>query len=136
MQETVRQVVAELKGSWRFRWIAVAAAWIVCLFGWLVVYALPDSYESEATVYVDTVSALRPLLEKMTVGSDVLSRVELVTRDTDDPFFNVSGSPVKALEILGGLRIAIGNHAMFKAEYRYESEEDVGTFAAQTAFGF
>ncbi len=79
MQEILRQIIAELKGSWRFRWIAVAAAWLICLLGWPIVYALPESYESEATVYVDTMSALRPLLEKMTVGSDVLSRVELVT---------------------------------------------------------
>ena len=57
----------------------MAASWAVCLFGWFAVYALPDSYESEATVYVDTTSALRPLLDKMTVGSDVLSRVDLVT---------------------------------------------------------
>lgn len=57
----------------------MAASWAVCLLGWFAVYALPDSYESEATVYVDTTSALRPLLDKMTVGSDVLSRVDLVT---------------------------------------------------------
>lgn len=79
MHELLRQVVAELKGSWRFRWLAVSAAWVACLLGWLVVYSLPDSYESEAMVYVDTSSALRPLLEKMTIGSDVLDRVELVT---------------------------------------------------------
>ncbi len=79
MHEILRQVIAELKGSWRFRWIAVAAAWLICLLGWLVVYTLPDSYESEATVYVDTISALRPILDKMTIGSDVLSRVEIVT---------------------------------------------------------
>ena len=79
MHETLRQLIAELKGSWRFRWVAVVAAWFICLIGWLVVFALPDSYESEATVYVDTTSALRPILENMTIGSDVLSRVELVT---------------------------------------------------------
>ncbi len=79
MQEILRQIIAEIKGSWRFRWIAMAAAWLVCLLGWLLVYALPDRYESDATVYVDTTSALRPLLEKLTVGTDVLSRVELVT---------------------------------------------------------
>jgi len=79
MQEQIRQVTAELKGAWRFRWAAMLAAWFICLLGWLVVYSMPDSYESEATVYVDTTSALRPILEQMTVGSDVLSRVELVT---------------------------------------------------------
>ena len=54
MHENVRQILAELKGSWRFRWIAVAAAWVVCVFGWLAVLALPNNFDSEATVYVDT----------------------------------------------------------------------------------
>ncbi len=53
--------------------------WVVCVIGWFAVYAYPDSYESRAKVYVDTNSALRPLLEQMTVDTDVLSRVELVT---------------------------------------------------------
>lgn len=79
MHDILRQIVVELKGCWRFRWVAMVLAWLFCLGGWLVVYALPDTYESEATVYVDTTSALRPLLEQMTIGSDVMSRVELVT---------------------------------------------------------
>ncbi len=79
MDDLLRTTIAELKGIWRFRWGAIAAAWILCPLGWLVVYGMPDTFESEATVYVDTTSALRPLLETMTIGSDVLSRVELVT---------------------------------------------------------
>jgi len=79
MNDLLRQIVAEFKGSWRYRWTAMTVCWITCLFGWVSVYGLPDSYESEATVYVDTNSALKPLLAKMTVRSDVLGRVELVT---------------------------------------------------------
>ena len=79
MQDLVRIAIAEAKGMWRFRWIAMVVAWLICPIGWLAVYGMPDTYESEATVYVDTSSALRPLLSQMTVGSDVLSRVELVT---------------------------------------------------------
>ena len=79
MDDILRQVLTELKGSWRFRWLSIALAWLICLAGWLFVYTLPDSFESEATVYVDTVSALDPLLDNMTIGNDVLSRVELVT---------------------------------------------------------
>ena len=80
MHDLLRQLISQLKGGWRFRWSAVGSAWVVCLLGWFVVYSLPDTYESEATLYVDTTSTLRPLLEQMTIGSDVLSRVELVTK--------------------------------------------------------
>ncbi len=79
MRDLLQLVIAELRGMWRFRWLAVAAAWVVCLIGWLVVFALPDSYQSRATIYVDTSSALKPLLQSLTVETDVLSRVELVT---------------------------------------------------------
>ena len=80
MQDLLRQVISQIKGGWRFRWTFVLSAWSVCVLGWLFVYAMPDTYESEATLYVDTTSTLRPLLEQMTIGSDVLSRVELVTK--------------------------------------------------------
>ena len=79
MRDIVDLVVAELRGSWRFRWQAMSAAWLVCLFGWVAVYAMPDSYESEATVFVDTTSALGPLLEKLTVSTNVLQQVDAVT---------------------------------------------------------
>ena len=79
MYDLLNTVIAELKGWWRFRWIGMAVAWSVCLGGWLYVYGLPNSYESRATIYVDTNSALRPLLGNLTVNPDVLSQVELVT---------------------------------------------------------
>ena len=79
MQEQIQDFFADHKGSWRYRWAALGMAWLVCLIGWFAVYTYPDSYESAATVYVDTNSALRPLLDQMTVDTDVLSRVELVT---------------------------------------------------------
>jgi uncharacterized protein involved in exopolysaccharide biosynthesis len=80
MNELIRQVVSQIKGSWRFRWSALLVAWLLCIIGWAAVYLLPDSFESSATLYVDTTSTLEPLLETMTIESDVLSRVELVTK--------------------------------------------------------
>lgn len=80
MQDLLRQVISQIKGGWRFRRTLVLSAWFVCVLGWLLVYIMPDTYESEATLYVDTTSTLKPLLEQMTIDSDVLSRVELVTR--------------------------------------------------------
>jgi polysaccharide chain length determinant protein (PEP-CTERM system associated) len=78
MRETLEFIIAEFRGSWRFRWRAVVAAWFVCLIGWTVVYMIPDNYESEATVLFDTTSDLRKLLDNLTVSSDFLSQVETV----------------------------------------------------------
>jgi polysaccharide chain length determinant protein (PEP-CTERM system associated) len=79
MQDQLRHIISEIRGAWRFRWLAVAVAWAVCGIGWIFILSLEDVYESKADVYVDTTSATRALLDKMTVGTDVLGRVDLVT---------------------------------------------------------
>ncbi len=43
---------------WRRRWLALAAAWAICLLGWLAVALIPNSYESKARVFVKTQSLL------------------------------------------------------------------------------
>ena len=78
MSQVVDQAIDELRGAWRFRWLAMAAAWVVCLGGWLFVFAMPDMYEATAKVYVDTRSVLGPLLDKLTVRTDVDSQLTLV----------------------------------------------------------
>ena len=42
MQALIDQVSNELRGAWRFRRYALAVAWGVCLFGWFVVYTIPE----------------------------------------------------------------------------------------------
>lgn len=69
-----------LLGCWRFRWQAVATAWAVGVLGWALVFTLPDVYTASARVYVDTQSSLRPLLQGLAVDSDVMVRVNLMTR--------------------------------------------------------
>ena len=78
MSQVVDQVIDELRGAWRFRWLAMAAAWLVCIGGWVFVFAMPDMYEASAKVYVDTRTVLKPLLEKLTVQADVDSQLRLV----------------------------------------------------------
>ena len=41
-----------LHGVWHRRWIALAVAWAICLIGWLVIAMIPNSYESQARVFV------------------------------------------------------------------------------------
>jgi polysaccharide chain length determinant protein (PEP-CTERM system associated) len=78
MSEIIDQVIDEVRSAWRFRWLAMAAAWLVCLSGWVYVFAMPDMYEATAKVYVDTRTVLKPLLEKLTVETDVDSQLRMV----------------------------------------------------------
>ncbi|MBL8266090.1 XrtA system polysaccharide chain length determinant [Steroidobacter sp.] len=78
MQALIEQVLNELRGAWRFRRYALAVAWGVCLFGWFVVYAIPDTYQSSARVNVDTRTALRNVVDGLVVNIDVESQLNLV----------------------------------------------------------
>jgi polysaccharide chain length determinant protein (PEP-CTERM system associated) len=78
MNLLVDQVVDELRGAWRFRWWALLAAWLLGSLGWAVVMVLPDMYEGRATVFVDTRTALRPVLQGLAVEQDVDAQLNFV----------------------------------------------------------
>jgi polysaccharide chain length determinant protein (PEP-CTERM system associated) len=78
MHELIQRIIDDLRGSWRFRWWALAAAWAVCVAGWLYVSSMPNVYRATARVYVDTSSALRPLLHGLAVEPDVESNLAIV----------------------------------------------------------
>ena len=65
---------------WRRRWLLVATAWVVCLLGWTGVSLVPDSYESQARLYVDTDAILTPLLRGLTIDTATASQLELMQR--------------------------------------------------------
>jgi len=71
----VDQVMDELRGTWRFRWVALGIAWAVSITGWVVVFSMPDMYEARARVYVDTRTPLRPLLAGVAADQDVESQI-------------------------------------------------------------
>lgn len=78
MQTLIRQLIEELRSAWRFRWHAVAAAWVIGIVGLGVVAWLPDIYQASARVYVDANSELRPLLTDRIVAPDVATHLAYV----------------------------------------------------------
>jgi polysaccharide chain length determinant protein (PEP-CTERM system associated) len=78
MQDLLAQLLLILKGAWRYRWVGVATAWALALLGWLMIQLIPDRFESQTTVYVDTESLLRPLLKGLAVDRDVMSEVSMM----------------------------------------------------------
>ncbi|MDZ7644750.1 MAG: XrtA system polysaccharide chain length determinant [Woeseiaceae bacterium] len=81
LQDMLTMVFTHARGMWRFRWLAMGLAWLICGVGWFFVYSMPDVYEADARVYVDTDSVVRKLLQNIAVSNDVMSEVNVVTRE-------------------------------------------------------
>ncbi|HLY51448.1 MAG TPA: XrtA system polysaccharide chain length determinant [Steroidobacteraceae bacterium] len=80
MRELIAQLIAHMRGAWRYRWYAVAVAWALAVVGWGAITALPPVYEARARVYVDTESVLKPLLNGLAVNPDTENRVNMMAR--------------------------------------------------------
>src|SRR5210317_221051 len=80
MLEILAQIIEYLRGMWRYRWHALAMAWVVFLLGAFAVYLMPDTYRATARIYVDTENTLRPLMRGLYPDTDMMSEVALMTR--------------------------------------------------------
>jgi polysaccharide chain length determinant protein (PEP-CTERM system associated) len=80
MQEPIRQLLATLRGMWKFRWPSLVAAWVIAAVGVVVVWRIPDQFEASARVYVDTDSILKPLLAGLTVQPNVDQQIGMLSR--------------------------------------------------------
>lgn len=78
MTPELEKIFEEVRGTWRFRWIALAVAFGVALIGWTVVFALPDRYEADARVFVDTRTGLKPALQGLTTDQNVEAQINYV----------------------------------------------------------
>ncbi|WP_018863408.1 XrtA system polysaccharide chain length determinant [Thioalkalivibrio sp. ARh3] len=80
MEKIVQDFVQRARATWRRRWWILPVAWIVFLGGWAYIQSLPDTYQANAQVFVNTQSVLNPLLRGMTVRPDTEERLRMVTR--------------------------------------------------------
>jgi polysaccharide chain length determinant protein (PEP-CTERM system associated) len=78
MNSALEFFLEQIRGIWRFRWTAMLVAWIVCLAGWLVVLAIPDTYSAWARVYIDTRTRLGDVTRGIAVESSVASETASV----------------------------------------------------------
>lgn len=100
MNPLINQVRDELRGSWRFRWLALAAAAGIALVGWLVIFSLEDMYEAGASVFVDTRTALRPVLQGVAVEQDVDAELNFVRQSL------LASPSLRRVALAGGLLTA------------------------------
>jgi polysaccharide chain length determinant protein (PEP-CTERM system associated) len=87
----------ELHSAWRFRWWALLVATVVAVLGWLAVFAMPDRYEAGARVFVDTRTALAPVIAGLTVEQDVDAQLNLVRQSL------LAGSQLRKIAIDSGV---------------------------------
>jgi polysaccharide chain length determinant protein (PEP-CTERM system associated) len=80
MQSRVHEFLEALSGAWRFRWQGIWVAWIVGTLGWVVVFFWPDMYIAAARVFVDTRTALKPVLQGLAVEQDVNGQLNYVSQ--------------------------------------------------------
>ncbi len=103
------------QGGWRFRWTGLAVAWTVATLGWAAIYFVPDRYEAQARVFVDTSGVLRPLLQGLAIDSGVQSQLDLVRQAmlsrpqlekvaTKTDLFARAKTPLEREALLEGLR--------------------------------
>src|SRR5256885_11019302 len=71
MSELYHQFLIYAVSLWRKRWYVALIGWGLCVPGWIGIMALPDRYESQSRVYIDTDSLLSPLLRGISVESNV-----------------------------------------------------------------
>jgi polysaccharide chain length determinant protein (PEP-CTERM system associated) len=80
MQDIFEEIIDYLKGIWLKRRYIIIATWLICPLGWYAVATMPNVYESEARVYVDTQSLLRPLLRGLTVETNPNTQIRLMVK--------------------------------------------------------
>jgi polysaccharide chain length determinant protein (PEP-CTERM system associated) len=80
MKEMLERAVSYLRGMWHRRWVGLAAAWIAAIIGVAIVYKVPEKYEAQARVYVDTESVLKPLLAGLAIQPNLDQQVALMSR--------------------------------------------------------
>jgi polysaccharide chain length determinant protein (PEP-CTERM system associated) len=66
--------------AWRRRWYALTLAWLVCVFGWIALARIPDQYEANVRLHVDTDALLGPLLRGLTVDTGTASQADLMQK--------------------------------------------------------
>lgn len=80
MHEIIAQSSGYLRAMWRYRWYALAVAWLVSLVGWAVVITMPSRYEASARIYVDTTSILGPLMVGLAIKPNLDQQVGMIAR--------------------------------------------------------
>lgn len=81
MNEQIQLARRYVRMVWPYRWAALGLASVICISGWVHALLVPNIYEVNAKIFVDTRSMLRPLLKGLAIDTNTLSSsAELMKR--------------------------------------------------------
>jgi polysaccharide chain length determinant protein (PEP-CTERM system associated) len=78
MHGLLQDIRRQVRGMFRYRWLAMVVAWTCCVLGWVSVFSMPNVYEARAQVYVDAQSRLAKVMGLVGVSPSVGSQVFVV----------------------------------------------------------
>lgn len=80
MAELLNQIISIARGMWKYRWLGMLAAWLTAAVGTLAIFVIPDRYEANARIFVDTQSILKPLMSGLAVQPNVEQQVVMLSK--------------------------------------------------------
>lgn len=80
MNQIAEELLIALRAIWRRRWLAIAAMWGVTLLGFAAVWVMPNRYEANARIYVDTQTVLKPLMQGLAFQPDTDQQVRMLAK--------------------------------------------------------
>lgn len=78
MQQELTEVYFYLKGTLKYKRVAIMFALLVCVCGWSFVFVMPDKFESKAKVHIDSSTVIRPLMKGMVIDPDVSALIRII----------------------------------------------------------
>jgi hypothetical protein len=78
LHHLVDQILERIRGASRFRLKAAVVAWLLSVVGWVAISVLPDVYEAQTRVYVDTRTSLAPVIQGIAINQDVNAQLNFV----------------------------------------------------------
>lgn len=78
MQQELSEIYFYLKGTLKYKRIAMLLALLVCISGWSYVFVMQDKFESKAKVHIDSSTILRPLMRGMVIEPDVSALIRII----------------------------------------------------------
>ncbi len=74
----VQDFLDKFRGAWRFRWEALAVAWIAAILFWGGIFFIPDTFEATARVFVDAGTTLRQATQGIGLGENIDTQIQRV----------------------------------------------------------
>jgi len=110
VNQIVEEILLASRAIWRRRWLALGVTWCAALLGVALVWLVPNRYEANARIYVDTQTVLKPLMQGLAFQPDTDQQVRmlaktLVSRPNVDHILKATHAAVPATGIAHELAI-------------------------------